>query len=681
MLCTTSLLRGGYLARKAMTRFFTGICLLLLLFKCQESQPVFDSLDDYPVYPYADLGASYTAEATTFKLWSPAAQAVRVHLYDTDSPTVNAFQTIKAKTVDGAWTALAKGDLDGTYYTFQIKRDGRWLEEATDPYARAAGTNGMRGQVVNLTDTDPTDWAKDRRPPLAAPTDAVIYELHVRDISLDPLSGIEHKGKFIGLAERGTTTLQGTKTGIDHLIELGVTHVHLLPSFDYLSVDEARLDEAQYNWGYDPQNYNVPEGSYSTDPANGKVRIREFKQMVKALHDAGIRVIMDVVYNHTGRTENSHFQLLIPDYFYRFRADGSFSDASACGNEIASERPMVRKYIRESVTYWVEEYHVDGFRFDLMGIHDIATMNEISEALHGIDSTILLYGEGWTAGDSPLPDSLRALKANTHELSRIAAFSDDVRDGLKGSVFEHQEQGFVSGAKGRAASVQFGVIAATRHPQVDYDSVNYSKAPWAKEPHQCINYVSCHDNHTLWDRLAISNPSDPPSVRERMHRLALATVLTSQGIPFLHAGTEMLRSKNGNENSYKSGDGINAIRWSGKRAHALTFSYVRDLIALRKAHPAFRMGSTKSLTRHLAFTDTKDDQLVSYRIKDAPGDQWSDIYVTLNGAAKPRAVKLPEGVWRQVVDGRKVAPEGINKKLSGTTYVEAKSANIWVRQG
>ncbi len=657
------------------------VLILLMLFSssCEPDRPQYESLDDYPVYAFSDLGMSYTPEATTFKFWSPAAQAARLKLYTTDNIAEGPDEVIKMEELDGAWTAVVSGDLAGVYYTYQIKINGNWNEEATDPYARAAGTNGLRGQVVDLAATNPDGWENDKRPPLVAPTDAILYELHIRDASLDPRSGINAKGKFIGLAERGTTTPQGDATGLDHIIELGVTHVHLLPSFDYMSVDEGRLDEPQFNWGYDPQNYNVPEGSYSTDPSDGSVRVREFKQLVKAFHDAGIRVVMDVVYNHTGRSEDSHFQHLVPDYFYRFNDDGSMSNASGCGNETASDRPMVRKYIRESVEYWAREYHIDGFRFDLMAIHDIATMNEVSQALHAIDSTILVYGEGWTAGGSPLPDSLQALKANTKELINIAAFSDDLRDGLKGSVFVHDEQGFVSGATGKDMSIRFGIVGSTDHPQIDYDSVNYSNAAWANEPSQAINYVSCHDNHTLWDRLSISNPNDPPSRREQMQRQALSIVLTSQGIPFLHAGSEMLRTKNKDENSYQSGDGVNAIRYNGKRAHKVTFEYIKGLIAMRKAHPAFRMGSTELLQKHLTFLDTDDSQLVAYRLIDAPGDEWNDIVVAFNGSDQAKRVELPPGSWQLVVDGRIVNLEGIRGNQKDWTYLAGGTTAILVR--
>ena len=660
-------------------RPFLYILLPLLLVACEPDRPVYNSLDEYPVYAYDDLGVTYTPERTTFKLWSPAAQRARVKLYATDQPGADPIDELDMGEIDGAWTAAVDDNLDGVYYTYQIRINGNWKAEAVDPYARAAGTNGNRAQVIDLSDTDPEGWQTDTRPPFKAPTDAVIYELHVRDLSSDAASGIENKGKFLGLTERGTTTPGGLPTGLDHLVNLGVTHVHLLPSFDFWTVDESRPEEPQFNWGYDPHNYNIPEGSYSTDPSDGRVRIREFKQMVKALHDAGLRVIMDVVYNHTGRSEDSHFQELAPDYFYRFRADGTLSDASGCGNEIASERPMVRKYIRESVAYWMREYHVDGFRFDLMAIHDIPTMNEVSKTLHEIDASVLIYGEGWTAGDSPLPDSLRALKAHTAQLDRIAAFSDDIRDGLKGSVFNHEDRGFASGAEHRDQTVRFGVVGATDHPQIEYDSVNYSGAAWAPEPTRSISYVSCHDNHTLWDRLAISNPRDGYGNREKMHRLALGIVLTSQGIPFLHAGTEFCRSKGGEENSYRSSDAVNAIKWATMSQHEKTLAYVRGLIALRKNHPAFRLGSTAAVQSHLTFSDTDDSRLVAYHLRDAPGDDWADILVLYNGDTSSKRYDLPAGNWQPVVADGKVNEEGIGREVTDKLTIPASSMTMLYR--
>lgn len=659
-----------------MIRYIPLLLILLSMLACSEPRPTYASFADYPVYTESDLGVTYTTEETTFKHWSPAAEAARLHLYSSDQPTATAEKTAELQENNGVWTATERGDLAGKYYTFQIKHQGEWLTEATDPYAVATGTNGLRGQVIDLAKTNPPGWEADKKPALDHPTDIVLYELHVRDASQHSKSGIQQKGKFLGLTELGTTNTDGLSTGLDHLVELGVTHVHLLPSFDFMSVDESRLDEPQFNWGYDPQNYNVPEGSYSTNPSDGSVRIREFKQLIKALHDKGLRVVMDVVYNHTGRTEDSHFNLLTPGYYYRQNEDGSFSDASACGNEIASDRPMVRKYILESVQYWVEEYHIDGFRFDLMGIHDIATMNDISNRLHSIDPSIFLYGEGWTAGDSPLPLEKRALKAHVPKLKNIAAFSDDIRDGMKGSVFHHEEIGFVNGKAGLEQTMRFGIVAATQHPQVDYEAVNYSKAPWALQPSQCINYVSCHDNHTLWDRLAIGNPNKAAYQREAMHRLALAIVLTSQGVPFLHAGTEFLRTKGGEENSYKSPDSVNAIDWDRKTTYQETNNYVRGLIALRKAHPAFRMHTQTDISRHLQFLETEEELLVAYQITDAPGEEWKDILVVLNGSEGSKRMDLPSGKWQKVVDEKYVNTTGIGRPISKQIRLEAHSATV-----
>lgn len=662
------------------TTFLLNLSLLMLLSACEPDRPVYESFDDYPVYAFDDLGVTYREEESTFKLWSPAAEQAQLHLYDTDAPAAQPLKTIGLTEINGAWIATEQGDLAGTYYTFQIKINGKWQPEATDPYARTTGANGLRGQVIDLATTNPPGWDQDQKPSFRSPTDAVLYELHVRDASIDKSSGIKNKGKFLGLTERGTTTASGAPTGLDYLVDLGVTHVHLLPSFDYFTVDETRLDEPQFNWGYDPQNYNVPEGSYSTNPSDGRVRVKEFKQMVQALHKVGIRVVMDVVYNHTGKSEDSHFQQLIPDYFYRFREDGTMSDASGCGNEIASERPMVRKYIRESLAYWMREYHVDGFRFDLMAIHDIPTMNEISQTLHEIDPDVLLYGEGWTAGDSPLPDSLKALKHNTRQLNRIAAFSDDVRDGIKGSVFNHEEKGFATGARGLDQTIRFGVVGAIEHPQVMYHKVNYSNAAWAKGPHQSIAYASCHDNHTLWDRIAISNPEHGQSIREKMHRLALGIVLTSQSIPFLHAGSEWCRTKGGDENSYKSSDAVNALRWEEQKRKAITRAFVRDLIALRKAHPAFRLGTAEAILKHLTFVDTENDQLVVYQIKDAPGDAWANILVAYNGSTRAKQIDLPLGFWQAVVLEGQVDVDGIGSPARGRMKLAGSSMLVLYQQ-
>jgi len=654
--------------------------LLMALLSCRKKTG-YTSYEEYPAYDGTDLGYTLDAEGAFFRLWAPTADAVRFHLYE-EALGGSPRQTLSMKRGEsGTWTLRLSDPRAGQYYTFQTRVNGQWRMEVPDPYAVAVGTNGRRGQIVDLDETDPEGWSADRRPPLAHPTDIVLYELHVRDLSTHPSSGIVHKGKFLGLAETGTRSPTGLATGLDHMAELGITHVHLLPAFDFRSIDETRLSENAFNWGYDPQNYNTPEGSYSTDPSDGRVRIREFKQMVQALHQRGIRVVMDVVYNHTGYTEESLFNQLVPGYYYRQNEDGGFSDASACGNETASERPMVRKMIVESVLHWVREYHVDGFRFDLMGIHDLETMNAVARALREVDPTIFVYGEGWTAGPTPLPDEQLALKKNTHRLEGVAAFSDDLRDGLKGSVFEHDETGFVSGKAGLEESIKFGLVASTKHPQVDYEQVNYSDTAWAAQPNQTISYVSCHDNHTLWDKLKLSRPEASPEDRKKMHRLALTVVLTAQGVPFLHAGTEMLRTKYGEENSYQSPDSINQINWNRKEMHLDMVEYVRGLIALRKAHPAFRMRTTAEIAEHLRFLDLDTPNVVAYRIDGAAlGDPWRDLLVAYNGNAEARAVPVPQGTWKVALLGGSIYPEKTMPMVGESNFqVPGTSAAILIR--
>lgn len=665
--------------------FLILIATSMIVASCQSEgyqPPQYESYDDYPAYSGDDLGLTYTPESSGFRLWSPAAQAVRLHFYSQPLGGEPTRTTEMERSEQGTWTASFEEDLLGTFYAYQVKIEDNWREPVPGPYTKAVGTNGMRGQVVDLNATNPEGWSQDKRPPFEAITDAVVYELHIRDVSIHPESGITHKGKFLGLAETGTTTPDGTPTGLDHIADLGVTHVHILPAFDFRSIDESKPEgERRYNWGYDPQNYNVPEGSYSMDPADGASRIREFKTMVQALHNKGIRVVLDVVYNHTGFTENSLFNELVPGYYYRHNEDGSFSNASGCGNETASERAMVRKFIVESVKYWAEEYHMDGFRFDLMAIHDIETMNAVTEALADIDPSIIVYGEGWTAGDSPLPVPKRALKAKVAQMPEVAAFSDDIRDGLKGSVFEHEERAFISGKPGREEDVKFGIVASTAHPQVDYQKVAYSDQPWAAHPTQTMTYVSCHDNHTLWDRLAISCPDESEEERIKMHKLALATVLTSQGGAFLHAGTEFLRTKEGVENSFESPDSINQMDWPRKATYAAVNDYVKGLIALRKAHPAFRMRTTAEVKKHLAFLDTgESSNLIAYQISDsANGDEWSNIVVVLNGNEDYQSVNIPEGAWTIAVDGSAVSPEGLGTIEGGVLQIPGRTAMVLFR--
>lgn len=630
---------------------------------------------DMPVYYGHDLGVTYLPTQTSFKVWAPQATEVRLRLYkDGVGGSATNIVTL-TKGLAGTWQAVMHQDLKNVFYTFQTFIDGKWLLESADIYAKAVGVNGKRGMIVNMAATNPLGWANDKKPYLKNFTDMLIYELHVRDLSMSPNSGIVNKGKFMGLTEKGTKSPDGLSTGLDHIKQLGVTHIHLLPSFDFSTVDETGKGP-QFNWGYDPQNYDTPEGSYSTNPYDGKVRIKEFKQMVQTLHANGLRVILDVVYNHTTNAGLSAFNQFAPGYFYRHRADGSLSDATGCGNETASEEPMMRKYVIESVVYWAKEYHLDGFRFDLMGVHDIITMNAISEALHQVDPTIFIYGEGWAAGDSPLAENLRAVKKNVPQLDKIAAFSDDIRDGLRGPYSDVKAKGFVSGKAGTAESVKFGIVASTQHPQIDYRLVSYSKSPWAKEPYQAINYASCHDDNTLFDRLKIANPDASEAGLIKMDKLADAVVLTSQGVPFLHAGSELLRSKQGVANSYNSPDSINQIDWSRKTKYKAVFNYYQGLVALRMHHPAFRMPSTEMIQQHLEFLDMNDPMVIAYRLKDnANGDTWKNIVVLFNGNVGDKTVKLPEGKWNMVVDGEVVNLKGI-KQVEGTVVLPGTTA--WV---
>lgn len=641
---------------KHLFSFFALSIFLTTITSCVKNKIDPENFDSYPTLLDTDLWLNYSKSSTEFKIWSPPADKVQLHLYDSGNGG-KPFETHQLKSKgNGLWTKVIKGNLNGTYYTFQIKINGEWQEETPGIYAQAVGVNGKRAMVLDLPSTNPPNWDKDKGPEIKNPNEAIIYELHIRDITIHPESGSTMPGKYLGLVEMGTKNPQGVSTAIDHMKELGITHVHLLPTYDHYAIDETKLDSAQFNWGYDPQNYNVPEGSFASDPYHAEVRIREFKQMVKTFHDNGIGVILDVVYNHTGRTENSNFNLENPGYYYRHWQDGNLSDASACGNETASDRPMMRKYICESVAYWASEYHLDGFRFDLMGIHDIATMNEVAKTVKAVNPKIFIYGEGWTAGDSPLPELQRALKKHTAQMPQISAFSDDIRDGLKGSVFEEDSTGFVSGAFNTEASVKFGIVGSIEHPQINYGSVNYSDAPWTNEPWQAVSYVSCHDNHTLYDKLKISRKDASEQDIIKMDKLANAIILTSQGIPFLHAGAEMLRTKNGAHNSYNLPDEINQINWNWKSRHQNVFAYYQNLIQLRKAHPAFFMPSAEDVRNNLQFQRVEHG-LVSYVIgNNANGDDWKNIFVIYNARNESVDFEL-EGEWQIAVLGDEFGSE------------------------
>jgi len=607
----------------------------------------------------------YSTKNTVFTLWAPTAVQVRVNLY-ADGFQGTAFKVLNLKQNGSFWTVKVEGDLSGKFFTFQIKHRGSWLNETPGIQCKATGVNGKRAAILDLKKTDPKGWAEDVRPVLKNFTDIVLYELHLRDFSVGALSGMKSKGKYLALTE-SRTSAEGLATGIDHLKELGVTHVHLLPAFDFGCIDETKLTEKKYNWGYDPQNYNVPEGSYSTDPYAPETRIREFKQMVLGLHQKGLRVIMDVVYNHTYRLAGSNFELTAPGYFYRYNADGTPSNASGCGNETASEKVMMRQYMIQSVCYWVKEYHVDGFRFDLMGVHDIQTMNAIRKALDAIDPTLFIYGEGWTAGGSPLPEAERAIKQNGLLMPRIAVFSDDFRDAVKGSWNNHEAPGFASGLKGLEESVKFGIVGAIQHPQVDYAKVNYSKAPYANNPGEVINYVSCHDDMCLFDKLKASAPAGS-TVDDliRMDKLAQTMVFTAQGVPFMLSGEELLRTKFGVSNSFESPDSINELHWENKLLQADVFSYYKELIRLRREHPAFRMSQAADVRKNLMFLDGTQPGLVGFLLKNnANGDVWKTIVVIHNGNATPMEMEIPSGTWTTVLSDGKIDLNGM-KTFSGS---------------
>ena len=507
------------------------------------------------------------------------------------------------------------------------------------------------------------------------PADIVLYEMHHRDFSIHSSSGIQHKGKFIALTETGTTTSDGQKTGIDHLKELGITHVHILPSFDFASVDETRLDQNTYNWGYDPKNYNVPDGSYATDPYNPVTRIKEFKEMVQALHKAGIRVVLDVVYNHTFSAADSPFERTVPGYFFRMYENGEFCNGSACGNETASNHRMMHKYMVESVCYWAKEYHIDGFRFDLMAIHDIETMNAIREALNAIDPTILTYGEGWAVGQLGYDENKLAYKKYTFRMPGVAAFSDNLRDGLRGPFSDHHKGAFLIGLPGHEEEVKFGIVGGVLHKQVKANDF------WAAEPTQHISYVSCHDDHCLRDRLVntLGNDTTEETVL-KLDKLAQTAVLTSQGVPFIFCGEELFRTKQGVGNSYKSPDAINAIPWTNKTKYHDLFQYYKELIAIRRAHPAFYLGTAEKVRKHLDFLPVEGDNLVAFQLKDIQGiDPAQRIIVVLNSNKTNRKIQIPDDTYQIVVKNGKADCNGLGTHAGPNLEVEAQSAVILIK--
>jgi len=651
--------------------------------KISRTYPAFDSASFAKKYHYTgrDLGVTYTSQATTFRVWSPSAHQVEILLYQTGHKPEKPRVVSMKSDVNGTWVLNVAGDLHGQYYVYRLVHSGHTAHvEAVDPYAVATGANGRRAMIIDLRHTDPDNWAYDKKPAFVDPTDAIIYELHVRDFTIHASSGSHKRGMYLGLAEKGTLGPGKVNTGIDHLNDLGITHVHLLPIADFASIDETKKS-AQYNWGYDPMNYNVPEGSYSTNPFDGSVRIREFKQMVQSLHQAGLRVVLDVVYNHTYHAIDSHLNHLVPGYYYRQNAEGGFSNGSGCGNETASDRSMVRKMMVDSLVYWAREYHVDGFRFDLMGLHDLETMKLIRKELDKIDPTILIYGEGWTGGDSPLPYKKRAMKTNVSRLNRVAAFNDTIRDAIKGHVAEHDKGGFVQGSPGMEERLKTGITASIKHQQVKYPKGDQWSGAWAKEPYHCVSYASCHDNHTLWDKILITTPGMKDVDRIKLYKLAAAIVLTSQGIAFIHAGEELLRTKKGHENSYNLPDAINAMNWNRKVKHADVYEYYRGLIEVRKNHPAMRMRNADSIRRNLAFLPMPvDSGMVGYCIHGVEsGDKAEWLVIIFNATAKPQLVELPESGWKVIVDEHKAGRKPFRSIKGSQCEISARSALVLIK--
>ena len=602
----------------------------------------------------------YKGGRTEFSVWAPTAEAAQLKLYKSASDQ-EAFMTVDMKLgKDGLWKAVVREDLKGSFYTFQVKNNGQWLSETAGIAAKAVGVNGWRGAVIDWDETDPEGWTEDKSPQIK-PSDIIVYEMHHRDFSIHETSGVSNKGKYLALTEEGTKNPDGLATGIDHLKELGVTYVQLLPSTDFITVDEEHLENNQYNWGYDPFNYNAVEGSYSTDPFNPVTRIKEFKQMIQSLHKAEMRVILDVVYNHTTDASKTGFERTMPGYFYRMREDGTFFNGSGCGNETASEQAMFRKYMIESLEWWMKEYHIDGFRFDLMAIHDIDTMNEISERLHAIDPDVVIYGEGWAAMAPAYPEEEIALKVNTHKLDKIGAFSDNIRDAVRGPL-GCENAGFMDGVEGNKANIEFGIAGGVEHPQVSVER-------WTNNPLQHVSYVSCHDDHCLRDRLEEATKASEEE-RLAMVKLAQTAVYTSQGIPFIFNGEELYRHKQGVKNSYNKPDSINAIDWTYKTQYKDLVDYYAALAAIRHEHPGFCLADAELVREKLQFIEVDDPCVVAFRINNLNGiDPARSLTVLLNGSKKTVKIDIPAGNYVVLAQNGKADVDGLG--ASSTRYCTA----------
>lgn len=614
-----------------------------------------EEFDNLMYYSGNDLGNVYTKEKTIFRLWAPIASEAMLVTYEKWNDNKGTEMAMN-QDEKGTWKIELTGDQDGLIYTYKVKIGEKW-NEAVDPYVRAVTVNGDRGVVVNLSTTNPEMWNKNK-PELSQATDAIIYELHIRDLSSSSDSGVKQKGKFLGVTELNTIGPNGVKTGLSHIKDLGVTHIQFLPMFDFATVDETQLNKKQYNWGYDPKNYNVPEGSYSTDPYSPKVRIKEMKQMIQAVHDQGLRVVMDVVYNHVYNLEKSNFHAIVPGYYFRYKEDGTPSNGTGVGMDTASERKMMRKFIIDSVVYWANEYQIDGFRFDLMGIHDVETMNAVRDALDSIDPSIIILGEGWDL-DTPINPLLKATKKNADQMPGIAFFNDEIRDSIKGNVFDAPDKGFINGGHGLVGKMKQGVAGQV------------GVTPYI-EPNQVITYTEVHDNYTIWDKLKNTNLYAPVSELIRMHKLAASIVLTSQGIPFIHAGQEFMRTKNGDPNSYKAPDSVNQLDWRRRSQFDNEVNYMRGLIELRKQYPAFRMSQAIDVHKYLTFLEAPNNT-VAYKLAD-PKEKNKEYELVIIHNANQQAVTITlpyNGGWQLLVNGEQAGIQTITTIIGNTVTVPA----------
>lgn len=640
------------------------------------TMPDYYSTDEFEkeyTYTGDDLGYTYAKDSTSFRVWAPTADSVRLVRYE--SGTASEDDMIEAvdmtADVNGTWVCEVQGDLNGTYYVYEASIDGNTVT-AMDPYARSSGVNGERSMVLDLDSTDPDGWDKDSDPNSTnAINDDVIYETHIRDFTVGDDNGIKNQGKFLGVCESGTKTSDGIPTGLDHAKELGVTHLHILPMYDFGSVDET-ADDGSYNWGYDPVNYNVPEGSYSTDPYDGKVRVSEMKQMVSGIHKEGLSVVMDVVYNHVYNAEDFCVNKLVPGYFSRISSDGTYSNGSGCGNDTATERSMVRKYIVDSVNYWADEYHIDGFRFDLVGLIDTDTINEIVKTVHEKHPNVIFYGEGWEMSTTVTKDNVTlSTQKNSQETPGFAYFNDTIRDGLKGSVFD-SGKGFVSGGLGYELKVK---------------SSFKGDEGWCKSPSQAINYVSCHDNNTLYDRIRLSRPDASDEDIVKMNNLAASVYILAEGTPFMQAGEEMLRTKTNsdgtyNSNSYNAGDEVNRIDWSslGDKKYSSVFEYYKGLIAFRKAHSVLRLTTADDVSSHVEELDGLESQVVGFDIKGGnEGESAEEMYVIYNASTDTQKITLPDGNWNAYIDGEKAGTKALYS-VKDTASVSPVSALVLVKE-